>query len=171
MLGATTGGEELMNRPSRNQDAEDAMPNLMDDFDFGKGGVPDGVSKGDLAPRPSMESYFGITKKSNPYGDFGGERYDAAPTFEAPNPNFAGALTGDADRQGAAPLDETTTASRAIPVETYDTLFKKTHGGSFNPKSRVDREKMAVIQGMIDEDKSLLKLSPTQFALKVYGRK
>jgi hypothetical protein len=58
-----------------------------------------------------------------------------------------------------------------IPEETLATLFKKTHGGAFNPNSKMDRAKMRQIQDMIQEDKSLLALSPTKFALKVYSRK
>lgn len=58
-----------------------------------------------------------------------------------------------------------------IPEETLATLFAKTHGGPFDPKSKMDRGKMEVIRNMIAEDKALLELSPTKFAMKVYGRK
>ncbi len=58
-----------------------------------------------------------------------------------------------------------------IPQETLDALFRKTHGGSFDPNSKVDRQKMMVMRDMITEDKSLLGLSPNKFALKVYARK
>jgi len=72
----------------------------------------------------------------------------------------------------SALLDPTMGARQAgIPEETLASYFKSTHGGSFDPKSKTDRAKMMAIQDMIQEDKSLLGLSPTKFALKVYSRK
>ena len=58
-----------------------------------------------------------------------------------------------------------------VPADQLAELFKKTHGGSFDPKSKVDKAKMATITSMIGENRDLLNLSPTQFALKVYARK
>ena len=69
-------------------------------------------------------------------------------------------------------IDPTIGARRAgIPEETTTALFKKTHGGSFDPNSKTDRLKLKVIEDMINEDSSLLELSPAKFALKVYARK
>ena len=73
---------------------------------------------------------------------------------------------------GAAILDEADIARRAeVPEDKLAELFKKTHGGSFDPKSKTDKAKMATITSMIGEDRNLLNISPTQFALKVYARK
>jgi hypothetical protein len=73
---------------------------------------------------------------------------------------------------GAAILDEADIARRAeVPEDKLAELFKKTHGGPFDPKSKADKEKMATITSMIGEDRNLLNISPTQFALKVYARK
>jgi hypothetical protein len=73
---------------------------------------------------------------------------------------------------GAAILDEADIARRSdVPQDKLAELFKKTHGGSFDPKSKVDKEKMAAITSMIQNDRSLLNLSPTKFALKVYASK
>lgn len=58
-----------------------------------------------------------------------------------------------------------------VPEDTLAALFKKTHGGPFDPKSKMDKAKMATITSMIEENRDLLDLSPTQFALKVYARK
>lgn len=58
-----------------------------------------------------------------------------------------------------------------VPADKLAELFKKTHGGSFDPKSKTDKAKMATITSMIGENRDLLNLSPTQFALKVYARK
>ena len=69
-------------------------------------------------------------------------------------------------------LDPTMDARQAgIPEETLATLFRKAHGGSFNPDSRTDRAKMATIRDMIQEDKTLLGLTPTKFAMRVYARR
>jgi hypothetical protein len=73
---------------------------------------------------------------------------------------------------GAAILDEADIARRSdVPQDKLAELFKKTHGGSFDPKSKVDKEKMSAITSMIQNDRSLLNLSPTKFALKVYASK
>jgi hypothetical protein len=73
---------------------------------------------------------------------------------------------------GAAILDEADIARRSdVPQEKLAELFKKTHGGSFDPKSKVDKAKMSAITSMIQNDRSLLNLSPTKFALKVYASK
>ena len=73
---------------------------------------------------------------------------------------------------GADILDEADIARRAdVPEDKLAELFKKTHGSSFDPKSKVDKAKMATITSMIGEDRNLLNISPTQFALKVYARK
>lgn len=58
-----------------------------------------------------------------------------------------------------------------IPIEHLEALFKKTHGGRFNANSKTDRLKMSTIKDMIQEDKSMLGLSPMKFAMKVYARK
>ena len=58
-----------------------------------------------------------------------------------------------------------------IPIEHLEALFKKTHGGRFNANSKTDRLKMSTIKDMIQEDKSMLSLSPMKFAMKVYARK
>jgi len=68
-------------------------------------------------------------------------------------------------------MDPTMGARQAgIPEETLAVLFKKTHGGKFNPESRVDRMKMSTIRNMIQEDKSLLGLTPAKFAMRAYAR-
>ena len=73
---------------------------------------------------------------------------------------------------GADILDEADIARRSeVPADKLAELFRKTHGGPFDPTSKMDRAKMATITSMIGEDRNLLNISPTQFALKVYARK
>ena len=64
----------------------------------------------------------------------------------------------------------TTDGGEVVPAEALDTLFRKTHGGPFDKNSSMDRKKMQTIKDMLAEDPNLLKVSPTQFALKVYSR-
>lgn len=72
----------------------------------------------------------------------------------------------------SALLDPTMGARKdGIPEETLAALFKTTHGGKFDPNSKVDRLKMKVIEDMLMEDGALRALSPAKFAMKVYARK
>ena len=64
-------------------------------------------------------------------------------------------------------------APKAIPVaEPVDTdraamLFAKTHGSAFDPKSSMDKKKMAAITNLMGQEGSEA-LTPNQFALKIY---
>jgi hypothetical protein len=64
-------------------------------------------------------------------------------------------------------------APKAIPVaEPVDTdraamLFAKTHGSAFDPKSSMDKKKMAAIINLMGQEGSEA-LTPNQFALKIY---
>lgn len=57
--------------------------------------------------------------------------------------------------------EEPTTDSTAL------SLFEKTHGGPFDPKSSMDKKKMAAIINLMGQEGSD-KLTPNQFALKIY---
>jgi len=74
---------------------------------------------------------------------------------------------------GKGPAVETQTVSTQegeVPSAASDpmALFKVTHGTKFDPKSRVDRAKLAVINSMLAKNPELSKLSPNQFAARVY---
>ena len=74
---------------------------------------------------------------------------------------------------GRGPAVKTQTVSTQegqSPPAAVDPMafFKVTHGTKFDPKSRVDRAKLAVIATMLQKDPGLSKLSPNQFAAKVY---
>lgn len=64
-------------------------------------------------------------------------------------------------------------APKSVPVaEPVDTnraaaLFAKTHGTSFDPKSSMDKKKMAAITSLMGQ-KGSESLTPNQFALKIY---
>jgi hypothetical protein len=78
------------------------------------------------------------------------------------------------ERQMATPADITAGAPKAtiIPeqadlTEKAIALFRHTHGGPFNPKSSMDKKKMAAIQGLLSQAGSD-KLTPNQFSLAIY---
>jgi hypothetical protein len=53
---------------------------------------------------------------------------------------------------------------------TPEALFAHTHGGPFDPKSSMDKKKMAAINSMLSKEGSG-DLTPNQFALKIYRQK
>lgn len=57
------------------------------------------------------------------------------------------------------------------PTEMLDKLFQTAHGSAFDPKSKLDKAKMAKIQALLASDPSLADLSPAKFALKLYTTK
>jgi hypothetical protein len=78
---------------------------------------------------------------------------------------------------GANPKEDITSsamrANSSTAVEPNDdaafaVLFKATHGTKFDPKSRVDREKISELKAMAEDKPELLKLSPNKFALNYY---
>ena len=139
------------------------------------GELDDDPHGGDRSTRP----FGGLDDDpSKPHGGDSSTRPFAAPTTPT-TPTTLPTLPGDDMVKAMEPkfdksalLDPTNFARQArIPPETMNNLFKKTHGGKFDPNSKMDRLKMKTMETMIQEDKSLLGLSPTQFALKVYSRK
>jgi len=79
------------------------------------------------------------------------------------------AAAGTPEEAGAQspvlPAEEGAADERVLP------LFEKTLGGGFDPGSKNDQAKMRLIQELIQEDPSLLELSPAKFAMKVYARR
>jgi hypothetical protein len=70
------------------------------------------------------------------------------------------------DRTGFQPK-----AKLVAEDELMQSFFAKAHGGSFDPKSRVDKAKMQKILDMVNTDPKLLSLSPGKFAVKLYASK
>jgi hypothetical protein len=77
-----------------------------------------------------------------------------------------------------SPMEQQMSAPKAIPVAepvaapAVDTdraaaLFAKTHGSAFDPKSSMDKKKMAAITNLMGQEGSEA-LTPNQFALKIY---
>jgi len=69
----------------------------------------------------------------------------------------------------AIPVAEPVAAPVAAPVDTDRAamLFAKTHGSAFDPKSSMDKKKMAAITNLMGQEGSEA-LTPNQFALKIY---
>jgi hypothetical protein len=55
----------------------------------------------------------------------------------------------------------------AVDMDRAAALFVKTHGSAFEPKSSVDKKKMAAITNLMRQEGSEA-LTPNQFALKIY---
>jgi hypothetical protein len=72
------------------------------------------------------------------------------------------------ERQMVAPK-ATVVAEEPEPVDANRAaaLFAKTHGTPFDPKSSMDRKKMAVVTSLLAK-KGSEKLTPNQFALEIY---
>lgn len=80
-------------------------------------------------------------------------------------------LTPVRSRSFAEATDSAPSARVVADDEVVQSFFAKTHGGPFDPKSRVDRAKMDKILGMVNADPKLLSMSPGKFAMKVYTSK
>ena len=59
-------------------------------------------------------------------------------------------------------------AKVVIDENRMSALFRKTTGTNFNPKSRVDKERMAQLTSFIEEDPERLNKSDTKIALDFY---
>jgi hypothetical protein len=90
---------------------------------------------------------------------------------EATTQESGGNQRSPMDRQMVA--DVTAGAPKAIPVaEPMDNnralaLFNNTHGSAFDPKSSMDKKKMAAITSLMSKAGSD-KLTPNQFAMQIY---
>jgi len=58
-------------------------------------------------------------------------------------------------------------AAPAVDTDRAAALFAKTHGSAFDPKSSMDKKKMAAITNLMGQEGSEA-LTPNQFALKIY---
>ena len=54
------------------------------------------------------------------------------------------------------------------PDVDYDLLFKTTHGTPFDPKSSMDRGKMATIRAKVAQLGGMGGMTPNQFAIQIY---
>ena len=59
------------------------------------------------------------------------------------------------------------TPAPAVDTDRAAMLFAKTHGSAFDPKSSMDKKKMAAITNLMGQEGSEA-LTPNQFALKIY---
>ena len=87
-----------------------------------------------------------------------GEEFDTA--FDDKMPEGTDGMSSDVDVSNAA---------KAVPVNDMDAmnLFRVVHGGDFDPKSSMDKTKLAKIQENLVKDE-YKGLSPNQFALRMY---
>tara|TARA_R110000823_G_scaffold31970_2_gene90449 strand:+ start:6222 stop:7208 length:987 start_codon:yes stop_codon:yes gene_type:complete len=165
-------GGDSSTRPFGELDDDPSKPPASESYDDAPTPWPSGTvdQQRSMAGLPPLDS----TPVTWPSGTVDEQRATAGlppldpPTL--PGDDMVKAMEPKFDK--SALLDPTNFARQfRVPPETMSTLFKKTHGGKFDPNSKMDRLKMKTMETMIQEDKSLLGLSPTQFALKVYSRK
>ena len=83
--------------------------------------------------------------------------------------------SGSLSDMARAPVSEMMKApspnAAEVPSRDFDALFKKATGTSFDPKSRVDRARMAELQGLISSRADLADKSDTKVALAWYASK
>lgn len=82
---------------------------------------------------------------------------------QASNKGLAGQLKSEAARQTTAPKKPKTDYS-----EEAIKLFKKVHGGNYDPKSSKDKGKLEKMKSMLTKQGGLGDMSANQFALQVY---
>jgi len=70
-------------------------------------------------------------------------------------------------RLGKAEPNAPKTGKVMVGDMTLEALFTKTHGGSFDPKSAVDRKKMSAITNLMTQE-GIASMTPNQFALAIY---
>ena len=99
---------------------------------------------------------------------FIGPRVPKATPVPDPNPEFAQAYR---DASPAEKLRIRQEAPSAEPAEVDQdramALFQNTHGSAFDPKSSMDKGKMAAILNLMSK-KGSEKLTPNQFSLQIY---
>ena len=87
----------------------------------------------------------------------------AAPKAEAMRPAATAATEA-----ALGPVEEATAEPEVDYTDQAVGLFKNTHGTEFDPKSRMDREKLEKMKGMLAKQGGLGDMSANQFALQVY---
>jgi hypothetical protein len=135
----------------RKRDSFSKMMGLEDADDSKSSPLPDpGESEEEdiLRPKDRMKGTGAMLRKRDSFSKMMGLE-DAAPT----------------DREKAP------RAKLVAEDELMQSFFAKAHGGSFDPKSRVDKAKMQKILDMVNSDPKLLSLTPGKFAVKLYASK
>ena len=78
---------------------------------------------------------------------------------------------GDESFEGHPAFPSYSPAEEPAPAadpQLTESLFRKAHGGPFDPKSSMDKRKMAEIEQLLAEQGGLGDMSANQFALKLY---
>jgi hypothetical protein len=90
-----------------------------------------------------------------------------SPSFVGPPEPARKSIDPKQDYGDAGPVP---TDAKAEPInpDRMAALFKVANGGDFDPNSRMDRQKMAQLQMLIDKDPELAKKSDTKIAMQWY---
>jgi hypothetical protein len=90
-----------------------------------------------------------------------------SPSFVGPPEPARKSIDPMQDLGGAGPVPTDAKAEPANP-DRMAALFKVANGGDFDPNSRMDRQKMAQLQMLLDKDPELAKKSDTKIAMQWY---
>jgi len=138
------------------------------------------------AVKDRQATYMGLSKEERAMVDGMGAKEakqylqdkQSPPSMKKGSPSFVGppksAMFPESMKEGS-PSFIGPRVPKAIPVaepievdqDRAMALFQNTHGGPFDPKSSMDKAKMAAIQNLMAQ-KGSERLTPNQFSLKIY---
>lgn len=118
----------------------------------------------DLLTEPVEDSDYDPTKNemygsglNDDYDPTKNEMYGSGPEVEEPAPPKAVRVSPEELAENEKSLEQDAIS-----------MFKNTHGTEFDPKSKEDRKKLNLMTNLLTEQGGLGKMTPNQFALKVY---
>jgi hypothetical protein len=91
----------------------------------------------------------------------------AAPTTPSSISNYPNVPKEVSNSEFQPPIPKAIPVAEQPDFNRAAALFATTHGSAFDPKSAMDRKKMATITSLMGQPESQ-NLTPNQFAMKVY---
>ena len=157
-VGAVSSGAAAMNPVAATLGALLATSSQLGegDYESKSGDIRDLIEKGIVSGTPLPDGGRDVTA-------FERDANKQASPISAPE------ITDRKAMQSATKQDTVPDMKKVEPVDMSkaEQLFKTTHGSGFDPKSSMDKRKMEEITGLLSKAGSD-KLTPNQFALKIY---
>jgi len=155
------GGQELVDTAGERQETSRAVgQDLMDQIFM------------DLKASGDMDTWKSVRDMTpEEVGEFAEAFYaEDEPAAEPAAKPAAKPAAEPAAEMPAAESEEAPKAKALLTPEKAQELFSTIHGGSFDPKSRMDKQKMAQIEELAMElgPDAFEAMSPNQFALRIY---
>lgn len=113
----------------------------------------------DLLTEPVEDSDYDPTKN---------EMYGSGPDDTPPKAEAMSPAATAATEAALGAVEEATAEPEVDYTNEAVGLFKNTHGTEFDPNSKMDREKLEKMKGMLAKQGGLGEMSANQFALQVY---